>query len=118
MSPPEERTTAMSDREYHFIDADGIDVWVRPSADHENTALVSTYSESFAVRAHELAGFTRAVWAAAKQPPPDLPVIHDPAAVEELTADLKAQLDEDGDVECISWPVVASRLLDAGWRKP
>jgi hypothetical protein len=106
----------MSDREYHFIDADGIDVWVKPSEDHENAALVHLYSEAFVVRAHELAGFTGGLWAAAKQPVPDLPEIYDPAAVAALVTDLGSALPETQ--PAIWLPTIAEKLLDAGWRKP
>lgn len=104
----------MSEREHHFKDADGTDVWFKPSADHPDAAaVVSLYSETCIVPAHRLAEFTRALYAAAGQPVPDLPVIYDPATVAGLAKDLAGWFEAGMNDE-----EFARALLDAGWRKP
>lgn len=105
----------MSEREHHFKDADGTDVWFKPSADHPDAAaVVSLYSETCIVPAHRLAEFTRALYAAAGQPVGNLPAIHDPALVEALARDLQ-------NAHHCAKPTFSEQarwLLDAGWRKP
>jgi hypothetical protein len=109
----------MAEGEHDYRDPHEVIVRIRPSREQPSVAYVQMVLQEpgFGVPAHRLAEFTRALYAAAGQPVPDLPVIYDPATVGELAADLADALGPpfppypDNDT-------VARRLLDAGWRKP
>lgn len=103
----------MSGSEHRYRDPDGCEVLIRPSADHENAAYFATSGDDFAVPNYRLAEVTRAMWAAAGEVAPDLPVIYDPALVEELARDLSRFSDGTK-----PYGTYAQKLLDAGWRKP
>lgn len=109
-------------REHTYTDPDGCTVWIRPSADLDNAAFADSGRDGdlgFRVPAHRLAEFCRALYAAAGQPYPDLPVIHDPAAVDALARDLLYAI--EGTIcggQTARYQEYAATLLAAGWRKP
>jgi hypothetical protein len=102
--------------QHTYRDPHGRVAHVRESADHSPGAYVEIPGECLAVPAHRLAEFTRALWAAAGQVVPDLPMIYDPATVDVMVGDLAKALPETE--PALFLPVIAEALLNAGWRKP
>lgn len=115
--------------EYLYTDPDGCIVRVTPSADHQPGAFVDPGTgrpdPSFQVPAHRLAEFTRALYSAAGKPPPKLPIIPDPALVNELAILLHSWKPGDNGGCWLfdnsqpneSERALASQLVISGWRK-
>lgn len=100
---------------HDYTDPDGERLGIRESANGDGAVLVPvTDANGWLVPPHRLAEVTRALWAAAGQVVPDLPVIYDPATVDALAADLQNSWHGAPD----TWADQARLLLDAGWRKP
>lgn len=109
-------------REHVFKDGDGAQVRIGESADHPHAAFVDPGRDGdlgFHVPAHRLAEFTRALYAAAGQPVPDLPVIWHPQLVSELARDLLYAVEgTSGGPGAARYEQKACALLALGWRKP
>lgn len=108
-------------RGHVFKDGDGARVRIGESADHPHAAFVDPDTDrGFCVPAHRLAELTRALYAAAGQPAPDLPVIHDPELVRDLAKDLLYALEgtSHGRPGAARYEGNARTLLSLGWRKP
>lgn len=121
MSAPPRVVTVSGEREHTFTDPAGAEMRIEPSAVRPDTAWLTT-DDDILVPAHRLAEFTRALWSAAGQPVPDLPVIYDPALVEALARDIHktaSPSDYAGHLKpAPAYEIWAKALLDAGWRKP
>jgi len=105
----------MAGCEETFTDPDGQRIDIRESRDHAPGAYlvpVDLRGLGWAIPAHRLAGFTGYLYRAAGQPVPDLPVIHDPRMVAQLTDDIARIRDMEDESKSI-----ALGLLDCGWRK-
>ncbi len=99
-----------------YTDPDGQNMRIRDSADHAPGALLRPLSENIIVPAHRLAEFCGSLYQAAGQPVPDLPVIADPAMVDELTAITSRHFREADNIQAVH-RAAALDLLAAGWRK-
>lgn len=105
----------MAGFEHKYTDPAGSQMLIRKSLDKENSAYLRALAEGVAVPAHRLAEFTRALWAAAGQVVPDLPVIYDPEHVEALSKDIHYALHGTSNPDGYQAPAVV--LLSLGWRK-
>ncbi len=106
----------MGSFEYTYIDPVREQMHISESADHAPGAVLQPFGDDpVVVPAHRLAEFCGALYQAAGQPVPDLPVIADPALIDALVADLGTALPETQ--PAIWLPTVAALLIHAGWRK-
>lgn len=111
----------MTDFTHEFKGASGKTAARISAAGYPDTAFVDPGTgadPSFYVPAHRLAEFTRALYAAAGQVVPDLPVIYDPATVDALAKDLQYAIDGLTGPPGYEHQAEARTLLSLGWRKP
>lgn len=105
----------MSDETLFSYRVPGAAIEVENRETGEAVVSVSAYGEgvTIGVPAHRLAEFCGALYQAAGQPVPDLPVIHDPALIDSFAAELSKAFDRHGN----DFRAVADTLLYAKWRK-